>query len=224
MHASSPRARADLQLGGDLVVAREHGVQLVEEEDDAPLGARHLGLDLRDALGERAAARPCRRAREAASISTTMRSSSVATSWPSAMRCASPRTTLVLPTPAGPTRQGQLRVALGEHVERAVDLGLAAEDGIELAAGRGEGEVLAERGERGEALRIELEGGRGMGRRGAVERGAGASGAGAVREGSGAGACAGRRARARARADWRAWQASGGGERELRRGRARGAG
>ncbi len=47
-----------------------------------------------------------------ASISTTIRSSSVATSRPSAMRCARPRTTLVLPTPAGPTRHGQFACRL----------------------------------------------------------------------------------------------------------------
>ena len=34
------------------VVARQHRVQLVEEEHDAPLRVRHLGLDLRNALGE----------------------------------------------------------------------------------------------------------------------------------------------------------------------------
>ena len=46
------------------------------------------------------------REQRAGSISMTTRSSSPATSSPSAMRCARPRTTLVLPTPAGPTRHG----------------------------------------------------------------------------------------------------------------------
>ena len=52
-------------------------------------------------------------------------------------------------------------LALREHVERAVDLGVAPDHRVELAARRGEREVVAERRERRETLRIELEARRG---------------------------------------------------------------
>src|SRR6202023_1592954 len=48
-------------------------------------------------------------------------------------------------------------VPLGEHVERAFNLGLAPEDGIELAARSGERQVSTEGGEKREAPRVELE-------------------------------------------------------------------
>ena len=96
-----------LQLRGRFVVRREDGVQLVEEEDDAPLGVRDLGLDLRHPLGERAADPRARQQTRGVDLDDdpVVERRDVA---PSAMRCASPRTTLVLPTPAGPTRHGQL--------------------------------------------------------------------------------------------------------------------
>ena len=66
------------------------------------------------------------------------------TSSPAAMRCASPRTTLVLPTPGQPDEARAVAVALGEHVERALDLRFAPDDRVELAPRRRGGQVAAD--------------------------------------------------------------------------------
>ena len=80
----------------------------------------------------------------AGSMLTRTLSSKHATSSPSAIRTARPRTTLVLPTPGAPIEARVVRVTLGEHVERALDLGVASDDRIELAARRELREVLSE--------------------------------------------------------------------------------
>ena len=52
---------------------------------------------------------------------------------------------------------GVVGLALGEHVERLLDLRVTPHDRVELAAQRREREVFPERHQHGEALRVELE-------------------------------------------------------------------
>ena len=57
-----------------------------------------------------------------ARISTRTRGASAAPSSVARRSCQAARHLLVLPTPGGPTRQASPRVALGQHVEGALDL------------------------------------------------------------------------------------------------------
>ena len=60
---------------------------------------------------------------------------------PLTMRCASPSTIAVLPTPGSPMSTGIVLRAAREHLDDAADLLVAADHGIELALARGVGEV-----------------------------------------------------------------------------------
>ena len=94
VHRAFGRARAD------------DGVQLVDEEDDLPVGfgdfLQHRFeplLELAAELGAGDRARPCRARRSACSSSPSGTS-------PRTMRCASPSTMAVLPTPGSPISTG----------------------------------------------------------------------------------------------------------------------
>ena len=154
-----------LQLGGNLLVAREHRVQLVEEKDDASLRARDLGLDLRDALGQ---GPPDTGAGEQGGGVDLDDDAIVEGGDLLSVRDALRETAhdAGLADAGGADEARAVGVPLGEDVERAVDLGLASEDGVQLAAGGGEGEVLAEGSQGREALRVELEGREGWARGG----------------------------------------------------------
>lgn len=55
---------------------------------------------------------------------------------PSANRCASPLTIVVLPTPAGPIRTGLFFRATGEYMERTLNFALAPDEGFQFAFAR----------------------------------------------------------------------------------------
>ena len=73
---------------------------------------------------------------------------------PAAIRCASPSTTAVLPTPGSPDEHGVVLRAPREDLHDPLDLGLAADDGVELALGGLLREVAAELVEQLRALRL----------------------------------------------------------------------
>ena len=76
---------------------------------------------------------------------------------PATMRWARPSTTAVLPTPGSPISTGLFLVRRRQHLDDAADLGVAADDRVELALAGGCGEVDA-------VLLQRLEGALGVGR------------------------------------------------------------
>ena len=107
------------------VLAEEH-VHLVEEEDDAPLGARELRLQLTDALGERAAhAGPGEHRRGLDADEDLVLEARDVVAVRDAHREPAHDARLADARRADEARV--VRVALREHVERALDLRLASD-------------------------------------------------------------------------------------------------
>ena len=121
----------------------DDGVQLVDERDDLAVGV----LDL--ARGRPSAAPRTRRgtsrrppcAPRSSETSRLPRSDSGTS--PATMRWARPSTTAVLPTPGSPMRTGLFLVRRRQHLHDAADLGVAADDRVELALAGPRGEVDA---------------------------------------------------------------------------------
>ena len=154
----------ELELGRRLVAGLrpEQDVDLVEEHDDAAspglriLRLRELALELRDPLRERSAdARTCEdRGRLDPDDDALLEAGDVV----AVGDALGERTRDARLADAGPADEACVApLALREHVEHPLDLGLAADDGIELTARRELGEVLADLGEERELLRIEAE-------------------------------------------------------------------
>ena len=148
----------EAQLARGLVagVLPEEHVHLVEEEDDAPLGARELRLQLTDALGERAAhAGAGEHAGGLDADEDLVLEARDVVAVRDAHREAAHHARLA---DAGRADQTSVvRMTLREHVERALDLRVASDDRIELAARRQLREVLPELTEQRELLRIQRE-------------------------------------------------------------------
>ena len=62
---------------------------------------------------------------------------------PATIRCASPSTTAVLPTPGSPIRTGLFLVRRGEHLHDSTDLGVPPDHRVELAVAGSLGQVDA---------------------------------------------------------------------------------
>ncbi len=136
-------------------------MELVEEEDDALVGPGDLGLDLRHPLGESAAHPGAREQARGVDLDhdPVVQRHDVA---PVGDPLGEPPDDARLAHARGADEARAVRLPLGQHVERAVDLGLAPEHGVELSAGRGEREVSPDGREGREPLRVELEAGPGM--------------------------------------------------------------
>ena len=118
-------------------------VQLVDERDDLAVGGLDLLEDGLEPLLELAAVLRARRPstpRSSATIRLPRRDSGTS---PATMRWASPSTTAVLPTPGSPMSTGLFFVRRRQHLDDAADLGVAADDRVELAVAGPLGEVDA---------------------------------------------------------------------------------
>ena len=137
------------------VLTKQH-VHLVEEEDDAALGAGDLRLQLTDPLGERSthAGAGEHRGRLDAHEYLVLEARHVVVVGDSRREAAHHA---CLADAGRADQAGVVGVTLGEHVEGALDLGVAPDHGIELAAHGLLREVLTERREQRKLLGVERE-------------------------------------------------------------------
>ena len=208
--------QARLELVGGVLRALAGGagahdrVDLVDEDHHAPLGAPHLVLDAAELLGEGAAQLGA--GEHAGHVE--LHQHAAGSPWAS-IRCATPSTMAVLPTPASPTRSGLLVRRLPRTSRVCSTSHLPPHQRVEAAGGGELGEVAAQLGEPGELGRVERVGGAGAGPRRSRSR------RGAARAGRRAGGEV-ERARLAARSSSLGSSASRSGRRRLARARAAG--
>ena len=124
VHRALGRARAD------------HGVQLVDEEDDLALGVRDLLEHRLQPLLELAAVLRARDERAHVERDDPLVASAPRARRRATIRCASPSTMAVLPTPGSPISTGLFLVRRDSTWIDAADLLVAADHRVELALSR----------------------------------------------------------------------------------------